>query len=187
MIALIVLIIFTGLLIPYTTRLQATTLNLGKNVGELILDVDKTKENIQAEAIKRKGKTNFVTNLKLSSLSKRGVQDIITPPLQSHRNVLLPLLIITVFILSLKITVWYWGLLIVVATLFFGSICGRFMPKENSLYFVNIIKKYLHRKMVLKTKKGNTEQAQFIKEIIRAIDFRIQMKDLGIFKNHDCL
>jgi len=166
-IILILLIPVTGFLCAYTVELQGTTLNFGREIGKAMVDI----ESIKTDSVEKGVAQNLITKFKINSLSKNGVQDIITPRMQNYRNILLPLLQLAILIIGSFVTEWYWALLMVFGTFIIASFIKRLIPSfnENSEYYSNIIKKDLDRKIRLYERKGQSEDVAVLKGISRCV------------------
>jgi len=98
-----------GILSSYTARFQATTLWAGKKLS----------------------------GHEFAEQMPRGFQDAITPKNQDRRNIIIPILYLTIIILG-SIQTWYAGIVAVIATLFIKAIADRFIPADLEYYLLRI-------------------------------------------------
>lgn len=128
----LLLSIFTSILGAYTMRFQEATLLIGKKLSD--------------------------DNLMLLT----GLQDAITPRLQTIRNILFPILIIIIFVISLTITKWYFAVSIIILIFIILVFIKLAMPKPDSLYFVKIVKNNLAKRLQNYKAKNNLSKIEAI-------------------------
>ncbi len=133
----IVLILAAGLLGAYTSRFQQTTYALGKKL---------TEDN---------------------PLLPTGLQDAITPKIQTVRNIIYPSLILVIFAYGIIFYKWYWGLGFAVLTFFVViPILKLIFPRAGSDFYKEKIKGDLLKRLAQYKKTGDENREVAMSEIL---------------------
>lgn len=104
------LALLTGIIASYTNKVQATTLWAGK-----ILAGNEFAEQLPT-----------------------GFQDAITPKSQNTRNLLLPILLISILVFG-SFQAWYLGVTALIVTFFIYVIAARFISDDLEYYLLRLI------------------------------------------------
>jgi hypothetical protein len=138
---LIVLVLGTGLLIAYTMKFQRAKLAYGKKIAPK------------------------------DPLLQTGLQDAITPKVQTIRNILSGVLLLIILIYGVIFYVWYLGVVFALATFFIVSpILGQFLPKDDSDFYKQRIRKDLVKRQAKYRQAGDTIRETAIANIVRSLD-----------------
>ncbi len=138
---LIVLVLGTGLLIAYTMKFQRAKLTLGKKIAPK------------------------------NPLLQADLQYAITPKVQTMRNILSGVLLLIILIYSVIFYVWYLGIVFALASFFLVSpILSQFLPKEDSDFYKQRIRKDLVKRQAKYRQAGDTIRETAIADIVRSID-----------------
>lgn len=103
-------------------------------------------------------------------LLPNNLQDILTPKLQTARNIIFFFLILLNFVLCLFITKWYVGILSIFLILLFTTIFKLFMPKTDSSYFLKIIRNDLIKRLKKYELRKNYDHVKIISFVLKRIE-----------------
>lgn len=132
-----IVVIFIG---PFTGKMQASTLWVGKKIAPEGMDTD----------------------------APRGFQDAITPKYQDTFNTILPIAYILILVLG-TIKVWYMGVVLLVLVFVLMSIAQRFYPQDLNTYLRAIISAMMN-KMADYKKAGDEMRTDAAAEMLERLN-----------------
>jgi len=102
-------------------------------------------------------------------LLPRGMQDAITPQIQTLRNILMPVLLLVALVTGVILLPWYIGVLGMLATFVLGGISRNFFPEPDSKFFHSrFLRSLEHRKHQFQL-RGDSARLEAIGSLIERL------------------
>lgn len=105
-----------------------------------------------------------------NELLPRGMQDAITPPAQTSRNILTVIMPLVLFMVGFVFFRWHVPVLTLLCTFLGSGIVGVALPKSESLYFCDRIRAQLVKRLHRYRQAGDLERFDAMQEVLNDFD-----------------